>query len=58
MEIEHNSCNNINQLEHVWFELTYHEYVVSLIDASGYEIVRGFGNSKIEVINDLHCSLL
>lgn len=49
---------NTNQLEHLKFELINHEHIVTLMDSSGYEIVRGFGNSVIDAINDLHGNLM
>ena len=57
-QIEKEICENINQLKHLKFELINNEYVISLIDSTGYEIVRGYGNTIIEAINDLHNSLL
>ena len=57
-QIEKEICENINQLKHLKFELINNEFVVALIDSTGYEIVRGYGNTIIEAINDLHNSLL
>lgn len=51
-------CNNANQLKHLRFEKINNEHVVSLIDSTGYEIVKGYGSTPIEAINDLHSTLL
>ncbi|WP_299526637.1 hypothetical protein [uncultured Lutibacter sp.] len=50
--------NNSNLLKHLKFELINKEHVVSLIDSDGYEIVRGYGNTAIEALNDMHSNLL
>ncbi|MCW5518113.1 hypothetical protein [Muriicola sp. Z0-33] len=34
------------------------KYVVTLIDERGYEIVRGYGTSNIEAINDMHSNII
>lgn len=49
---------DINQLKHLKFEENNGEYKVSLTDSTGYEIVRGYGHTVIEAINDLHASLI
>lgn len=49
---------NSNQFQHLKFELINKEHVASLIDSDGYEIVRGYGNTVIEALNDMPSSLL
>ncbi|WP_109434006.1 hypothetical protein [Aquimarina sp. AU119] len=57
-QLEQEIYKNTNQFKYLRFEVSNNEYVVSLTDPKGYEIIRGFGNSFIEAINDLHSSLL
>ncbi len=47
-----------DQLKHLKFEVSNSEYTVSLLDSTGYEIVKGYGNTVIEAINDLHSCLV
>lgn len=49
---------DINQLRHIQFEHIKNEYIVSLVDSTGYEIVKGYGSTVIEAINDLHSGLV
>lgn len=51
-------CNNTNQLKHLKFEKMNNEHIVTLIDSTGYEIIKGYGDTPIEAINDLHSCLL
>jgi hypothetical protein len=46
------------KFKHLRFSLENEEHIVSLIDAQGYEILRGYGNSIIEAMNDLHHNLI
>lgn len=48
----------LNQLEHLKFTELGDQVEVCLIDASGYEIIRGYGENFIDAINDLHSNLL
>lgn len=50
--------NNTERLIHLKFEKINHEYVVTLIDQTGYEIIKGYGNEIIEAINDMYSNLL
>jgi len=50
--------DNKKGLKHLKFEYVSSEYVVTLVDNKGYEILRGYGNSIIEAINDLHHNLI
>lgn len=49
---------DIDQLKHLKFEVNNGKYTVSLVDSTGYEIVRGYGDTAIEAINDLHAGLV
>lgn len=49
---------DINQLQHVQIEHIEKEYIVSLIDSKGYEIIKGYGSTLPEALNDLHAGLL
>lgn len=46
------------ELEHLMFQKDNGQHIVSLIDKEGYQILRGYGNSIVEAINDLHAGLL
>jgi len=48
----------INQLKHLKFEEHQNEYMVTLIDLKGFEIVKGYGSTSIDALNDLHHQLL
>ena len=45
-------------LKHLKFQKSEKEYIVTLIDDRGYEILKGYGKSTIEAINDLHHNLI
>ena len=47
-----------NQFKYLKFTKTNNEYTVCLIDSKGYEIIRGFGKTEIEAINDLHSCMV
>jgi len=46
------------ELKNLKVEINNKEYCVSLIDKAGYEIVRGYGETVVEAINDLHSNLI
>ena len=46
------------ELEHLKIEVLNSKYVVALIDMSGNEILKGYGVTIIEAINNLHSTLL
>lgn len=48
----------LNELKHLKFKENNDEYVVALVDATGFEIIRGFGPTATEALNDLHGCLL
>lgn len=45
-------------LKHLRFEESDNEIIVSLVDASGHDIIRGSGQDAIEALNNLHSNLL
>ncbi|MBV1923294.1 MAG: hypothetical protein KUG68_04610 [Flavobacteriaceae bacterium] len=49
---------NITALEHLMFEVNNGEHIVNLVDHEGYIITRGYGNTIIEAINDMHHNLI
>ena len=49
---------DIDQLKHVQVHYANNEYSVSLVDSAEYEIVKGYGTTIIEAINDLHAGLV
>ena len=50
--------DSIKELEHLIFEVEKGEHIVTLVDTEGYKITRGYGNSIIEAINDMHHNLI
>lgn len=49
---------DINELRHLMLTKKDGQNIVSLIDKDGYQILRGYGPSIVEAINDLHAGLL
>ena len=45
-------------LKHLKFKKNKKEFIVTLIDEDGFEILKGYGISPTEAINDLHSNLL
>lgn len=43
---------------HLKFSKRKEEYVVALVDKKNYEIIKGYGKSTIDAINDLHNNML
>lgn len=48
----------IQALKHLRFEKSTDEYIVTLIDKTGFEILKGYGKTTAEAINDLHQNLI
>ena len=48
----------LSKFKHIKFELENDEHIVSLVDAEGCEILKGYGNSIIEAMNDMHHNLI
>ena len=57
-EVENKIPDIINNLKHITFEKLPNEYVASLVDSKGNKIVRGYGSTTIEAINNLHSNFL
>ncbi len=49
---------NIMELEYLKFRKEDNEHLAVLIDHKGYEIVRGYGRTVVESLNDLHRLLI
>ncbi|WP_157614247.1 hypothetical protein [Pseudotamlana agarivorans] len=49
---------NLSELKNLRFEYIKNEYVVTLVDNLGFEILKGYGISITEAINDLHQNLI
>jgi len=52
------TIENIDQLKYLKFEYINNEYITTLIDSQKFEIVKGYGTTIIESINDLHSNLV
>lgn len=52
--------NNIDlsELNHIIFENINNEFVAILIDEQEHEILKGYGKSQAEALNDLHDNLI
>lgn len=48
----------IHHMKHLTFKKQDDDYVVTLVDVTGYEILKGYGDNFVEAINDLHSNLL
>ncbi|MDO5980988.1 hypothetical protein [Flavivirga spongiicola] len=53
-KIEQEIIKKSNHLEYLKFEMIDDIWVVSLNDLAGYTIVKGYGETIIEAINDMH----
>ena len=49
---------NLSELKNLRFEYIKNEYVVTLVDNLGFKILKGYGNSIVDAINDLHQNLI
>ena len=56
--IENELFIEFRQMKHLKFEKMNGEHIVTLIDNSGFEIVKGYGKAVVEAINDLHSNLI
>ena len=56
--IEQEIINKSIHLKYLRFEMDNGSYTATLNDLSGHDIVRGYGKSIIEAINDMHRGLI
>ena len=56
--IEEEIIENPIHLKYLKFEMDNGKYTVTLNDLSGYDIVKGYGNTITEAINDMHRGLI
>ncbi len=56
--IEREIDENLNHIKYLKFEVINDIHIVSLNDTKGYTIVKGYGKSNIEAINDMHRGLI
>jgi hypothetical protein len=47
-----------SEFRHLRFEKKGGQHIVSLVDSNEYQILRGYGGTIIEAINDLHSGIL
>jgi len=48
----------LTELKNLKFQKNKNEIMVTLVDNDGFEILKGYGMSPTEAINDLHSNLL
>lgn len=49
---------NINELQYIKVECIHKDCIATLVDTTGYEVLKGYGKNITEAINDLHRTLL
>lgn len=49
---------NMARCKHVKLENENGKCIAALVDNAGYEIVKGYGGTIIEAINDMHAGLV
>jgi hypothetical protein len=47
-----------NKLKHLKLEVIKNEFVATLMDSSGYEIIKGYGSTVEEAISDMHFNII
>ncbi|WP_430411442.1 hypothetical protein [Kordia sp.] len=47
----------LQQSSYLHFKLKNYQYAVVLVDREEYKIIKGYGNTIIEAVNDLHSIL-
>ncbi|MCR9289152.1 MAG: hypothetical protein NXI23_17390 [Bacteroidetes bacterium] len=58
VSVNENSKIEIHCLKNLKFEKSDNEYMVTLVDNTGFEILKGYGKTTTEAINDLHHNLI
>ncbi len=58
IDTEEEMVTSLKQLKHLKVDKQGNEYIVSLIDLTGYEIIRGFGTNAVDALNDMHSNLI
>ncbi|GHC60734.1 hypothetical protein [Ulvibacter litoralis] len=53
-----NNIITISELKNLKFEYIKNEYVIALVDNQGFEILKEYGISIVDAINDLHQNLI
>lgn len=48
----------VNELKNIKIILENNQYTAVLVDDEGFDIIRGFGSTPTEAINDLHINLI
>ena len=56
--IEQEIADKFSHLKYLKFEVINNVFEVSLNDTKGYTIIKGYGDSVIEAINDMHNNLI
>lgn len=56
--IETEDTIQAEELSHIRVSETENGFVVALTDTEGFEIVRGFGETITDALNDLHSNLI
>lgn len=65
--LKHLINQELNKLKYLKFEKhkpkttpppANNEHIVTLMDPKGFDILRGYGNTMIEAINDLHSNFI
>lgn len=58
LTLKNNERQVITNLKYVKFYKENSQNIAILIDNKGFEITKGYGNSLIDAINDLHHNLI
>ncbi len=48
----------VKMLENIELDRVGGEYIAKLLDEGGFEVVKGYGASPIDAVNDLHSNLI
>ncbi len=49
---------SLKELEYIQFERLGIQYIAILVDPKGFKIIKGYGLSPEEALNDLHKNLI